>query len=189
MNRRLKRTLSRLAVILTSLIALVQAPSSVSAECTRDQAFNKMLALGRAKARFQATEGMSQRVAVLTVDIANVGKTLGDKKYGEACQRYDEIAAKYSIDLKEMQKGLIDTAAIKKDGGKGGPGGCSQADASKKMMDTVNKLQDRAALGEGDMNDISRFMNALNPYGELMSTNPTEYCKKVAEISKQFGVK
>ena len=43
-----------------------------------------MLALGRAKARFQAKEGMSQRVALLTVDIANVGKTLGDKKYSRA---------------------------------------------------------------------------------------------------------
>lgn len=176
-------------LFLALLFVFGQFSQFAHGECNREQAFNKMLALGRAKARFQASEGMSQRVALLTVDVAEVGKTLGDKKYGEACRRYDEIAAKYNIDLAEMQKGMVDMAAAAKDGGKGGPGGCSQADASKKMMAAVHALQDRAALGEGDMQDISRFMNALNPYGELMSTNPTAYCKKIAEVSKEFGIK
>lgn len=117
-----------------------------------------------------------------------VGQTLADKKFAEACAQYDQIAQKFGVDLKKESEGMVTYQEILKDGGKRG-GACSQADASKKMMDMHQQLEDKAAMGEVDRDIFRKFGDDTAKLTELLLTNPSEMCKKLDELKPKYGVK
>lgn len=162
-------------------------PSYAFSECTQEQALNKMMALGRAKQERQKKGGTGS-VVNLTVDIAKVGKVLADKNYSLACQKYDQIATKHKVDLNQKMKGMVTMEEMKKDGGKGN-GSCSQSDASKKMMGYMNQLEDKVALGDTDSSQIKLFSNDIGKFGDLIYTNPSQYCSKLDGLKAKYNLK
>ena len=170
--------------------ALSFAPSAIA--CTRDEAFNKMMAIGRAQRGIMTgaagNHAKMQSAADLAKEVGDVGKILAAEKYTEACEYYDKIARKYNIDLDEASKGMITMDQIRKDGGRKG-GACSQADASKKLMGLMQDLQDKVALGDEPASTHRSFANDVQKHNDLMSTNPSAFCAKLDELNKQYKIR
>lgn len=177
------------AFILTLCLFLLNSSSTAFA-CTRDEAFNKMMALGRARQALMNQAGRDRsriRTAVdLAKETADVGKVLAAEKYSEACGYYDKIAAKYGVDLNEAAKGMITMEQIRKDGGRNG-GACSQSDAAKKLASISEDIQDKVALGDQPASAYSEFAKEVQKNNDLMSTDPSAFCAKLDQLNKKYN--
>ena len=106
------------------LLAITFTWTGALAECTQEEAFNKMMALGVAKGDVQKRMNSlpagpeknktMKTWADLSTEISGVGKVLAAKDYPKACAEYDKIAAKYAIDLEEVSKRAPNMASLKK---------------------------------------------------------------------------
>jgi hypothetical protein len=170
-----------------ALLILSFAEFSI-AECNRDQAFNKMMAFGRAKEKLQSEVGFTPLIAEMSKEAALLGKALAEEKYTFVCTRYDEIAQKYNLDIKSAENGLIKMEHIKKDGGKMG-GRCTQAEAHQKAMDYSHQLQNLVALGEVDQSEISSYSDDVMKISNLLYSNPGEYCRKLDQLKVKYNLK
>jgi hypothetical protein len=177
-----------LYVLYVSLIFLLMSPFDAEA-CTQEQAFNKMMALGRAKQAMMSGAGSSREKQIEAADFAkeigDVGQVLADGRYAEACKYYDAIARKYSVDMEEASKGMITMEQLAKDGGRQG-GRCSQADASQKLMEITNDMTDKMALGEYPYSAFSAFMGEVEKHNDLMYTNPSAYCDTLDGLKSKY---
>lgn len=178
-----------IAVILL-LVALIIVLPVRSMACTQEEALNKMMAIGRAQTRLinQPDDASQMRVVKLATEVASVGQVLADKKYDEACRRYDEIAAKFDIDLKAESTGMVTIQDIKKDGGKRG-GVCSQSDAHKRMMDYFGQIDDRIANRDEGQLTATRFRNDTTSLNEIMYTDPSEVCRRLDGLKEKYHLK
>lgn len=160
--------------------------------CTKDQAFDRMMALNRAADRMLKEVGPShdarRRQLVLNQEIGAVGKYLGEGKYGEACKYYTAIAEKWGIDIKAESKGMLTMKDIKKDGGKSRGGKCSQADASIKMNALLQKLQAMKAAGTEVDAISSAYYKMLEDKSDLMSTNPSAFCDEIDAFKGKYSL-
>ena len=94
------------------------------ADCTQEQAFNKMMVLNQAKSEVQAKmnslpagpakNSVMARWARLGQEIAMVGKDLASKNYNVACTKYDQIAQRHKINVEEVAKRSKTVAQLKK---------------------------------------------------------------------------
>lgn len=173
--------------IVLFLSAVCFASTAVAAPCSEADAYNKMMALGRVQSRLMS--GKDLRVGgELAQEVANVGQVLADKKFDQACAQYDAIAKKYNVDLQKETQGLVTFDELQKDGGKRG-GECSQADASIKMMNMHQQLEDMAALGDVDRDIFRKFGDDTSKLSELLLTNPSEMCRKLDALKPKYGLK
>lgn len=178
------------SVLIACFLSIVWAPHFAQA-CTKDEAFNKMMAIGRAQQKMMLSAGGNHQqqihVAELAKEVGDVGSVLAEGKYTEACGYYDTIARKYKIDLAASAEGMVTMDQIRKDGGKQG-GSCSQADASKKLMEMSQKLEDKASLGDISRQKMSGFLQEASSHNDLMYSNPSEFCSKLDQLAVKYSV-
>lgn len=159
--------------------------------CTKDQAFNKMMSIGRAQQSMMhgaaGNNAKMLQVAELAKEVADVGQVLADGKYTEACSYYDKIARKYKVDLKESSKGMVTMDEIRKDGGKKG-GACSQSEASIKMTEMSEKMSDKAALGDIPHDTLRNFLIEIGTHNDLIYSNPSAFCAKLDDLAVKYSV-
>jgi hypothetical protein len=127
------------------------------------------------------------QVAELAKEVGDVGQVLADGKYTEACGYYDKIAKKYDIDLNESAKGMVTMEEIRKDGGKQG-GSCSQSDASVKLMEMSQKMEDKAAMGDITRGTLGDFLKEASSHSDLIYSNPSKFCVKLDQIATKYSV-
>lgn len=173
-----------------SLITILLICSSCTRECTEEQAYNKLLALGRIQSRFAASgPGIgATSAAALGNETGPISELIAAGKLGEACKAADALAAKLGANLENEMKDIVSYKDLLKDGGKGS-GKCSIADAAQKQMVIHSKIQEKVDAGEIDSEVFKSFGNDLAKFGELMSTNPSEYCVKLDGLAERYGVK
>lgn len=157
--------------------------------CTQAQAYNKMLALGRAQARIMAANPSGGQTigARISIEVSRVGQVLADKKFSEACAKYDEIAGRYDLDLKKESNGLITYEELAKDGGKRG-GICSQADASKKVIDLNRQVSEKVSRGESKQDAFQQFNEDAGRLSELLYTDPSKMCASLDGLKGKYGL-
>lgn len=157
--------------------------------CTQNEAFNKMMALGRANQAMLRGAGQDRAKQITAADMAtevtSVSDYLAKEKYAEACKYYDAIARKYSIDMEEAAEGMITMEELAKDGGRRG-GRCSQADASKKVMEITNVINDKVAMGDVSGDVLKRFLAEAGKHNDLIYANPSAYCDEIDKIKKKY---
>lgn len=176
---------------LIGLFLFLSAPAQLWAEgCSESDAFNKMMALGRAQTRMISSGKQTDLASgsKLALETAEVGQILADKKYGEACVRYEAIAKKYKIDLIKEQLGMVTYAELAKDGGKRGSK-CGLAEAQNKLMGFFDQLRDRVALGDESQDIFRQFERDTAGLNELMYTNPPEVCKRLDALKPKYKFK
>lgn len=179
------------ALIATSIILL--SPVCVLSEtCTKDQAMNRMMAIGRAQHErlIAATNSYEDRknIGDLATEIADVGAVIGEGKYNEACERYNDIAKKWNIDLKKASEGMLTMKDLKKDGGKSRGGKCSQAEASIKMNALLTKLQDMKSNGDDVEAINAEYYKTITTKSDLMSTNPSAFCDEIDGFKSLYSL-
>jgi hypothetical protein len=184
------KIINLLAIIIVNLFL---SDSFVSAEtCTKDQAFDRMMAVGRAADKMLKDAGPDhdarRKQAELNKEVAAVGAILGEGKYDQACKIYSDIAAKWGINIKEASSGMLTMKELKKDGGKSRGGKCSLADASIKMNTLLQKLESMKAEGQ-QVDAISKaYYDMIGEKGDLMSTNPSAFCDEIDGFKKLYSL-
>jgi len=140
------------------LIAASFVPSIARAQCTRDQAFNKMMKVNQLSASLQAEvpldprkdpNGMNtayQRVKEFTDMMTPAGPLLAEGKYTEACKIYDQVAAKFGFDLKGSKALTMDE--LRKNGGKKNAGDCDITEMAKRNVQLATDFQQAYASGK-----------------------------------------
>lgn len=172
------------------LIFILVTCCSCTRECTEEQAYNKLLALGRIQSRFAASgPGVGEAsAAALGNETGPISELVAYGKLGEACKAADALAAKLGANLENEMKDMVSYKDLAKDGGRRS-GQCSVADAAQKQMVIHSKIQEKVDAGEVNSEVFKSFGDDLAKFGELMSTNPSEYCVKLDGLAERYGVK
>ena len=158
-------------------------------QCTEEQAYDKLLALGRIQARFAAASGGvgAASAAALGLETAPISELIAQKKLTEACMMADDLAKRLGANLEKEKEGMVTYGDLTKDGGKSkGSGECSIADAAQKQMMVHSKIQLQVDAGKLDSEVFKSFGQDLAKMGELMSTDPSAFCKKLDELEKKY---
>ncbi len=180
----------KLSLFSCATVLVMCSQAVVMAECSKDQAHQKMRALQQAYTEHSADSGEDNRkYTMMGADTAMVGHLLASKQYGEACRRYDEIARTYGVDLGATQKKLspvIDSKAT-------ASGKCDVMTATRRVTESFQKVSD-ALKAQGLTEQqvgvrMSGFSNRINPAFALVQTDPNQACQLVSAVEKEYGVR
>ena len=161
--------------------------------CSEEEAFNKMMAIGRVQQAMAIETSNDDKERTLTKmlgslndDMQKINETYMLKDdYDNACSAYDSVVQKYNIDMEKASKDMLTMEELKKDAEKEG-GSCSIADASIKMMGSIEKMQKLMTNADIAMEEFEEFSTKHEKILPLMSTNPSKYCNELDNLTKQY---
>ncbi|HET7778922.1 MAG TPA: hypothetical protein VFL07_10230 [Rudaea sp.] len=173
------------------------ASSAASAACTREQAFNRMMALNQYGMKLQSDlpdplsdpQGYNAkypRVTDFNTRLASVGKTLAAQKYDDACASYDALAKEYGVDL--AAQGVRQLSAIESEARHSPKTGCDLAEASRRSMWLTQSFQKKAQDEHLGRDDWQAFGKQTEPVGPLMQKDPDKACALIDSIARQYGL-
>ncbi len=173
-------------IFIISIVLFIAACS----KCDENQAYNKMLALGKAQGRIAAVpgDGGPAVAAAMGKESAIVSELIAQKEFSKACSKADELAKRFDINLDEEQKNMITIEQLKTDGGKGS-GSCSIADAAKMQMEVHGMLQAKVNAGEMSSDIFRQFNTDTQGYAEMLSTDPSAACKLFEDLKEKYNLK
>jgi len=169
-------------------------PFCAHAACTRDDAFNKMMALNQFGMKLQASlpDPLKQpevynakypRVTEFGTRLAAVGKTLAAEQYDQACTTYDALAKDYGVDYAAQKVRPI--SALEAD--KPAPGHCDLAEAARRSMWLTETFQKHAEASSMTRDDWRRFGKQTEPVGLMMQQDPDKACALIDTIAAGYG--
>lgn len=162
---------------------LLVSSCSKSNNCDRNQAYNKMLALGKVQARLAGKSGESgmQLAARIGSESGIVSELIAQEKYNEACVKAKELEDKWGLDLAGEEKGMLTIEQLEKDGGKGS-GTCSLADAAKKQMEIHGLLQKEVDAGRMSSDVFREFAEDTKLLADYMTSDPSKACELLERV-------
>ena len=184
------------AAIAFVLAALVS--TAAPATCTREQAFNRMMALNQYGMKLQSDlpdpladpqgyEAKYPRVTDFNTRLASVGKTLAAQQYDDACASYDALAKDYGVDL--AGQNVRPLSAIGAESKHPSKSGCDLAEASRRSTWLTESFQKKAQDEHLGRDDWQRFGKQTEPVGPLMQQDPVKACALIDSIARQYGFK
>ncbi len=178
------------------IITAFTLPNLVIAECTRDQAFNKMMKLNQLNMDIQSQvpadprkhpRAMSEahaKMVMFTTEMAPAGPLLADGKYNEACAIYDKVAAKFGFNLNAAKS--LTMEQLEKDGGKSVGGKCDvteMAIRNAKLMEDFSKAYDAGKFTYERQREFSKDSENLGRFG---SSDPGKACDEIARLRDKY---
>jgi len=176
------------------LVASCSTPAG--AACSRDDAFNKMMALSQYGMKLQAAlpdplkdaagyNANYKRVIDFNTRLGDVGKTLAAQQYDQACATYDALAAEYHVDVAGQHvRPLSELEAEAKHPPKGK---CDLGEAARRSMWLTESFQKYAEEQHLDRDAWQRFGKETEPVGLLMQQDPNEACGLIDDIAAKYG--
>jgi hypothetical protein len=176
----------------------VAAVSTVNAECTREQAFNKMMKLNELSASLQSevpldptkdVSGMNSsylKMKDYTDRIAPAGPMLADGRYNEACKIYDDTAKHFGFNLTASKALTMDQ--LKKNGGKKNAGDCDISEMAKRNVKLATDFQ--LAYGEGKFTyeEQRQFSKDSEKLNMLATSDPGAACREMEVLRAKYGL-
>lgn len=161
--------------------------------CSRDDAFNKMMALNQYGMKLQATlpdplkdaasyNARYQHVIDFNTRLADVGKVLAAQQYDQACATYDALAQEFHVDMAGQH--VRSMKEIEAEARHPQKGKCDLAEAARRSMWLTETFQKQAA---GDRDAWQRFGKETEPVGLLMQQDPNEACLLIDDIAAKYG--
>lgn len=195
MNARDSRSFSAASVVLVGIAALV-GPSLAHAACTRDEAFNRMMALSQYGMKLQATlpdplkdprgyETNYRRVGDFNERLGAVGQPLADAKYDEACTAYDALAKDYKVNI--AAQGVRSLAVVEAEGRHPPKTGCDLAESARRSMWLTESFQTHAQAANMSRDGWQTFGKEMEPVGLLMQQDPNQACALIDTIAAKYG--
>lgn len=177
-------------------IALLFGSSLAHAACTRDQAFNRMMALNQYGMKLLASlpdplkdpkgyEASYQSVNDFNSRLGAVGKPLADGKYDEACTSYDALANEYGVDL--AGQAVRPISAVEAEVRHPPKSGCDLAESSRRSIWLTESFQKHAQEAHLQREDWQQFGKEFEPVGLLMQQNPDQACALIDIIASRYG--
>jgi hypothetical protein len=185
---------------LTSILflAVIASPGLAYTECTRDQAFDKMMKLNQLSASLQAEVPLDPRtnpggsnaaygrIKEFSEMIAPTGKLLADGKYNEACKAYDEIAQKFGFHMKGSDALTMDQ--LRKDGGRKKAGDCDITEMAKRNIELATDFQKAYDAGQFTYERQREFSKASEKLNMLATSDPGAACQEIARLRAEYGL-
>jgi len=185
---RMRRTA---CVLLAVALAAQQA-----AACTREDAFNRMMALNQYGMKLQSTlpdplkdpagyEAMRPRVTEFSTRLGAVGKTLAAQDYDAACASYDALARDYRVD--HAAQNVRPLSALEAEAKHPPKAGCDLAEAARRSAWLTEAFRKRAQAQQLGRDDWQRFGKDTEPVGLSMQQDPARACVLIDAIAKKYG--
>jgi len=182
-----------IAFVLAALVS-----TAAPAACTREQAFNRMMALNQYGMKLQSDlpdpladpqgyEAKYPRVTDFNTRLASVGKTLAAQQYDDACARYDALAKDYGVDL--AGQNVRPLSAIEAESKHSSKSGCDLAEASRRSTWLAESFRKKAQDEHLGRDDWQRFGKQTEPVGPLTQRDPVKACALIDSIARQYGFK
>ena len=179
-----------------SFLVLAASCSLADAACSRDDAFNKMMALGQYGMKLQAAlpdplkdaagyNANYKRVIDFNSRLGDVGKVLAAQQYDQACATYDALAAEYHVDMAGQH--VRPLSEIEAEAKKPPRGKCDLAEAARRSMWLTESFQKHAEAQHLDRDAWQRFGKETEPVGLLMQQDPNEACGLIDDIAAKYG--
>jgi len=164
--------------------------------CTREDAFNRMMALNQYGMKLQSDlpdpqkdplgyDAKFPRVTDFNSRLAAVGKTLADANYNAACASYDALAKDYAVDL--AAQGVRPLSALEAEARNPPKSRCDLAEASRRSMWLTEEFRKRADAEHLDRDAWQRFGKDTEPVGLVMQQDPVKACAMIDRIATQYG--
>ena len=172
--------------------------TSANAACSRDDAYNKMMALNQYGMKLQAAlpdplkdpagyNANYRHVIDFNTRLAEVGKVLAAQQYDQACITYDALASEFHVDLHGQHvRTMKELEAETKNPPKGK---CDLAEAARRSMWLTETFQKHAQDQHLDRDAWQRFGKETEPVGLLMQQDPNEACGLIDDIAAKYGFK
>jgi len=175
---------------------IVCAIASQAVACTRDDAFNKMMALNQYGMKLQAAlpdplkdaagyNARYQRVIDFNTRVGDVGKILAAQQYDKACAAYDAVAKDFQVDMAGQH--VRPMSEIEAETKKPPKGKCDLAEAARRSMWLTESFQKHAEAEHLDRDAWQRFGKETEPVGLLMQQDPNEACGLIDDIAAKYG--
>ena len=188
------RTSWLLASYLVGLLSL-NLSASARADCTQEQAFNRMMALNQVGAKLQAAlpdpredpagyEANYQRVIDFSTRLASAGPLLAAQKYNEACAVYQKLESDFKVDTGKSN--TLTLSELKKDGGKGRGGTCDLSEAAIRMAQITDKYVEARKHNKLSPLQAKEFDRQSREIGITMNEDPSKACTQMADLEKLF---
>jgi len=179
--------------MVTKLGLLIALSVMSTFACTQEEALDKMMAIGRVQQAMAIESSnddkektLTKMLSSLNTDMQTINETYMLKdEYDNACSAYDSLVEKYHIDMEKASKDMLTIEELKEDGGKNG-GSCSIADASSKMMESIEKMQTLMNNADIAMEEFEEFSTKHEKILPLMTTNPSKYCDELDNLTKNY---
>lgn len=185
------------ACVMACVLLAVLGSSTPSLACTREQAFNRMMALNQYNMKLQASlpdplkdpagfEAARPRVTEFATRLGAVGKTLADQKYDAACAAYDALAHDYAVDI--AAQGVRPLSALEAEAKHPPSAGCDLAEASRRSVALVEAFRRRAQAEHLDRDAWQRFGKDNEPIGLAIQQDPRRACELVDEVARRYDL-
>lgn len=185
------------ARLMSAVVLAACAPVLAAVACTREDAFNRMMALNQFGMKLQAAlpdpskdpagyEAKFPRVVAFSTRVAAVGKTLAAEKWADACGAYDAIAHDYGVDYAAQK--VRPLSAYEADARRPPTDRCDIAEASRRSVALTEAFRRKADAGKLLREDWQSFGKDTEQAGLLMQKDPEKACRRLADIAAKYGL-
>jgi len=193
----------------SSLLLCALLGSSLNAKCTtQNEALNKMMSMNvhsqELKNAYQdiynvfvaESNKRPKNIARLTklqkelkpkmklyesysMEVASVGKVLGNNNYTKACEMYENIAKKYHFDLTTDEKKTIKVEDLNKKATM-----CTPMEADMLAMSFINEAREKT---NGKFTSTSDYQTLMKNAGKSLQ-NPDAACEIIKKMAPKYGI-
>jgi len=185
-------------VVMAFVVSQRPAHAASPATCSREDAFNRMMALNQYGMKLQSAlpdplqdpagyEANYRQVIDFNTRLGAVGKTLAAEKYTEACASYDTLGKQYKVDL--AVQNVRSLSAVEKEGKKPPGKACDLAESVQRVVWLTESFQNRADTQGLTRSDWQEFGKLTEPVGLLMQQDPVKACALIDNIAAKYGFK
>ena len=183
--------------LIPTLLTLVLA-TNAWADCTRDQAFDKMMKLNQLSASLNAEvpidprvdgAGMNsafQRIKEYTDRMAPAGPLLAEGRYNEACKIYDETAAHFGFNLASSNALTMDQ--LRKDGGRKKAGECDITELAKRNVQLATDFATAFGAGKFTYEQQRQYSKDSEKLNMLATSDPGAACREIEALRAKYGL-
>ena len=168
------------------------------ADCTKDQAFNKMMKVNQINVALQAempkdpsadvdaANAVVEKIQDFASMMAPAGPLLAAGKYSEACAIYDQITAKYGAGVKAPPATTMDE--IKANGAQKKKGGCDIVEMAKQNAQLSVDFASAFDAGKITQERQRQFSKDSEKLNMLATSDPSAACDEIAALRAKYGL-
>ena len=176
---------------------MLSACALTASACTREDAYNRMMALNQYGMKLQATlpdplkdpagyEAKFPHVTEFGTRLGAVGKVLAAQHYDEACASYDALAKDYGVDYAAQK--VRPLSAYEAEAQHPPKSGCDLAESARRSAQLTEAFRRKSDAEHLGREDWQRFGKDTEPIGLAMQQDPQKACALIDGVAAKYGL-